>query len=115
MKRKTGLEEFLARSETPATKRPKDTLETEVQNPEDSAWHCPRCDFDDEANRAEHEDFHFAQDLQAQYGDVELNGGAVSRGGGSSGREGSTTQPARKGSRHPPKNTGIKAFFAPKR
>ncbi|BEI98559.1 hypothetical protein CcaverHIS631_0308580 [Cutaneotrichosporon cavernicola] len=81
----------------------------EVGNSVDGAgWTCPRCGetfaLPDEEwvarQRAEHRDWHFAADLQAQYG----RGGSTPRATSDGGARKKKAKPA-----------GIKAFFAPKK
>lgn len=105
-----------------------------------ASWTCPRCretitppesvdvDVDVEEGegwvarqRAEHEDWHFAVDLQAQYGSVEGNGSGSS-GGSRGGTPVSSTTRAGNGAgrvsvsqKKKKKPEGIKAFFATKK
>lgn len=99
---------------------PEPTGLAEDDGSETAKWTCPRCGFSDEASRTEHEDFHFAQDLQAQYGDVSIEQGSSSshraNDGQSSTRKGSNDSSTSKGRKKEiKKKTDIKAFFAPKK
>lgn len=102
-----------APSAEPAVK-PEGSAEPEETS--SGGWTCPRCsesfvppDMEEEdrtdwvaRQRAEHEDWHFAADLQAQYGGVQ---------GSASSTQGRTNGEAKKKK----KPEGIKAFFAPKK
>lgn len=102
-----------APSTEPADKPLEASAEPETAS---EGWTCPRCseafvppDMEEEdrtdwiaRQRAEHEDWHFAADLQAQYGGVQ---------GSASSTQGRTNGEAKKKK----KPEGIKAFFAPKK
>lgn len=78
-----------------------------------AGWTCPLCGeafaLPDEEwvarQRAEHEDWHFAADLQAQYGGSGASTPQANGGSGGSARRGKKAA----------KPAGIKAFFAPKK
>jgi len=136
--KRTALDTFLARGEAPkrdespiviiddeegkpAVNGPNGTTVTD----DGATWKCPRCETTLTAPaddlllpaRQEHEDYHFALDLQASDG----GGGSSSNRGTSRGPSTSTSgsggSRGRTGSAKPAKskkNVGIKAFFAPK-
>jgi DNA polymerase eta len=128
---RTALDAFLARGSVTASDKHKgqspvpDVGATESEAPTATAdtpttddgvsWSCPKCDKVLSAPsaeylahpRQEHEDYHFALDLQATYGtgpSTPVNTTARS----------TTTRPAPSRPKNIKKPAGIKAFFAPK-
>jgi hypothetical protein len=125
----TPLEAFLSKGKEAAAKADADAkaappveaggegsdpdTQSEEQGEGGAGWTCPRCGEafalpDDEwvaRQRAEHEDWHFAADLQALYGGSGASTPHANGGGGGSARKGKKAA----------KPAGIKAFFAPKK